>query len=142
MSSAADQIKGADESRLGAPAEAQAGPPVLVIDDDPKMREVAVWALEDEGFTVDAAGSRQQAAERAQKRPPALVVLDMGLPPDNGETVAADLRAACGERLPILVITADGRASEKARRVGAFAYLHKPFDVDELVRLVRRQLAA
>src|SRR5262245_10072227 len=142
MSSTADPTPGANDHLSAANPETQARPPVLVVDDDPKIREVAVWALEDEGFTVDAAGNRQQAAERAQECAPALVVLDMGLPPDNGDTVAADLRAACGERLPILVITADGSASEKARRVGAFAYLHKPFDVDELVRLVREQLAA
>ena len=115
---------------------------VLVVDDDPKMREVAVWALEDEGFVVEAAADRQEASERARQRPPALVVLDMGLPPDNGDTVAADLRAACGEHLPILLMTADGKASEKARRVGAFAYLHKPFDLDQLVRLVRDRLAS
>jgi len=119
-----------------------AAPPVLVVDDDPKVREVAVWALEDEGFAVEQAAGRREAAERARRRPPALVVLDMGLPPDDGGTVAADLRAACGEHLPILVITADGRASEKARRVGAFAYLHKPFDLDQLVRLVRSGLAS
>ena len=117
------------------------GASVLVVEDDPKMREVAVWALEDEGLVVEAAADRREAAERARGRPPALVVLDMGLPPDDGDTVAADLRAACGEQLPILLITADGKASEKARRVGAFAYLHKPFDVDQLVRLVRDRLA-
>jgi DNA-binding response OmpR family regulator len=125
-----------DESRTNAASF------VLVVDDDPNMRDVAVWALQDEGFIVDAAANRRQAAERATQHPPALVVLDMGLPPDDGDTVAADLRAACGDHLPILVITADGKASEKARRVGAFAYLHKPFDVEQLVRLVRERLAA
>ena len=114
---------------------------MLVVDDDPTMREVAVWALEDEGFVVDAAADRHQAAERARRRPPALVVLDMGLPPDDGDAVAADLRATCGEQLPILVITADGKAAQKARRVGAFAYLHKPFDVERLIHLVRERIA-
>jgi two-component system, OmpR family, response regulator len=117
-------------------------PRVLVVDDDPKVREVAVWALEDEGFAVEEAANRRQAAERARQRPPALVVLDMSLPPHDGDTVAADLRAVCGPQLPILVITADGKASEKARRVGAYAALHKPFDVNQLVRLVRERLAA
>lgn len=119
----------------------EAAPAVLVVENDPKMRDVAVWALEDEGFVVDAAAGRREAADRARRRPPALVVLDMGLPPYDGEAVAADLRATCGEHLPILVITADGRASEKARQVGAFAYLHKPFDIEQLVRLVRQKLA-
>ncbi len=41
---------------------------------------------------------------------------------------------------PILVVTADGRAAEKARRVGAFGHLRKPFDLDDLVREVQRGL--
>jgi DNA-binding response OmpR family regulator len=131
-----------DEPADARGAGADPAASVLVVDDDPKMREVAVWALEDEGFAVDAAADRRQAAEQVRRRRPSLVVLDMGLPPDSGDAVAADLRAACGAALPILVITADGRASEKARRVGAFAYLHKPFDLEQLVRLVRDGLAA
>lgn len=122
--------------------QANAVPSILVVDDDPKLREVAVWALEDEGFVVDAAGGRREAAERVKQRPPALVVLDMGLPPETGDSVAADLRAACGAHVPILLITADGKASQKAKRVGAFAYLHKPFDVERLVLLVRERLKA
>jgi DNA-binding response OmpR family regulator len=114
---------------------------ILVVDDDPTLREVAVWALEDEGFAVQVAGDRREAAERVKRRRPALVVLDMGLPPDEGDSVAEDVRAACGQ-VPILLITADGKASQKARRVGAFAYLHKPFDVERLVFLVRERLSA
>ena len=117
-------------------------PSVLVVDDDPKIRGVAVWALEEEGFLVEEAAGRDQAAELARSHPPALVVLDMGLPPDSGDIVADELRATCGDQLPILVITADGKAMEKARRVRAFAYLHKPFDVELLVRLVRQGLAS
>jgi DNA-binding response OmpR family regulator len=119
---------------------AEPGPAVLVVEDDANMREVAVWALEDEGLVVDIAGDRLEAAERVRQRLPALVVLDMGLPLGDGGSVAADLRAVCGTNLPILLITADGKASEKAKRVGAFAYLQKPFDIDLFVRLVRERL--
>jgi DNA-binding response OmpR family regulator len=136
------EMMGNGEPPAGANAGANPATSVLVVEDDPRLREVAVWALEDEGFLVDAAGDRRQAAEQARRRSPALVVLDMGLPPDIGDTVAADLRALCGAQLPILVVTADGKASEKARRVGAFAYLHKPFDVEQLIRLVREGLGA
>jgi CheY-like chemotaxis protein len=141
MTSAGDPAPESNR-RHAAVADAHPAPTVLVVDDDPKVREVAVWALEDEGFAVDAAADRREALERVRRRRPALVVLDMGLPPDSGDVVAAELRAACGGELPILVITADGRASAKARRAGAFAYLHKPFDVEQLVHLVREGLAA
>ena len=43
---------------------------------------------------------------------------------------------------PIIVVSADGRAGEKAARIGAASYLHKPFDVDALARLVRRTLGS
>src|SRR5438309_4869175 len=107
-----------DATPEGSPhfPQSNAGLSILVVDDDPNLREVAVWALEDEGFVVEAAGDRREAAERVKRRPPALVVLDMGLPPDAGDSVASDLRAACGDHLPILLITADGKASQKAKR--------------------------
>ena len=53
--------------------------------------------------------------------------------------VADELRQRYGV-LPILAISADGRAAAKARRVGAFAYLRKPFELEELVALVKRGL--
>ena len=67
-------------------------------------------------------------------------MLDVTLPLLSGDAVAAELRALLGDDLPILVITADGYPAEKARALGACAYLSKPFDVDELVSLVRRGL--
>jgi DNA-binding NtrC family response regulator len=55
--------------------------------------------------------------------------------------MADQLRAAY-PAVPVLVITADGRAAENGARLGAYAYLHKPFDVGDLVALVRRGLHA
>jgi two-component system, OmpR family, phosphate regulon response regulator PhoB len=114
--------------------------PILVIDDDRELRAIIQEALEDDGLLVDAAGDGLQALELAALRRPELVVLDWGLPMASGDVVASQLRAAHGHDLKILVITADGRAAEKARRARAFAYLHKPFDVNTLVSTVRRGL--
>lgn len=127
------------------PAEAMAGAArvgtwVLVVDDDPEIREVVTWLLEDEGLPVETAADGQRALDCATRARPALIVLDMGLPILSGEEVAARLRAHYGEPPPIIVVSADGRAAEKAARIGARAYLHKPFDVDELVRLVHGML--
>ena len=113
---------------------------VLVVDDDPEIREVVTWLLEDEGLPVETAADGQRALDCATRTRPALIVLDMGLPLINGEEVAARLRAHYAEPPPIIVVSADGRAAEKAARIGARAYLHKPFDVDELVRLVHGTL--
>ena len=113
---------------------------VLVVDDDPEIREVVTWLLEDEGLPVETAADGQRALDCALRARPALIVLDMGLPIMTGEEVAVRLRAHYGEPPPIIVVSADGRAAEKAARIGARAYLHKPFDIDELVRLVHGTL--
>ncbi len=120
-----------------SPGEAR----VLVVDDDPEIREVVSWLLEDEGIAVETASDGPRALDCATRERPALIVLDMGLPLLSGEEVAARLRAHYGEPPPIIVVSADGRAAEKATRIGARGYLHKPFDIDELMRLVRVALA-
>jgi DNA-binding response OmpR family regulator len=112
--------------------------PILVVDDDPGLRQVIQWALEEEGWLVQTAADGRQAVEQARRFRPRLVVLDMGLPQLDGEQVAAALRQLHGELLPILVVTADGNAATKARRCGAQAHLGKPFDLDELCSAVRR----
>jgi DNA-binding response OmpR family regulator len=114
--------------------------PILVVDDDPGLREIIRETLEDEGFLVDVARDGLQALELAAQRRPELVILDWGLPVFDGDVVAARLRGIHGEDLRILIVTADGRAAEKARRARAFAYLHKPFDVNALADVVRRGL--
>ena len=68
-------------------------------------------------------------------------MLDAGLPVMDGAQVALGLRQQCGAGLPILVVTANGRAAEKARLAGAFAYLHKPCADEALIAAVRRGLA-
>jgi DNA-binding response OmpR family regulator len=112
---------------------------VLLVEDDDGIRQVCLWALEDQGFVVEEATDGRQALERASAHRPRLVILDMTLPVMSGDAVADGLRAVDPD-LPILLITADGRAAEKAQRVGAYEYLRKPFDLDVLVAAVRRGL--
>jgi two-component system KDP operon response regulator KdpE len=115
-----------------------ARPSVLIVDDDSDVRQVLRWALEDAGFEVLTAPDGPTALAQAELRPPGVVVLDHGLPNEDGTHVASGLRRLCGERLPILIVTADGSAADKAQRAGAYAFLHKPFDDAALVAAVRR----
>ena len=64
---------------------------MLVVDDDPEIRDVVRWLLEDEGWTVETASDGRDALERATRARPALIVLDMGLPIMSGEEVAMRL---------------------------------------------------
>ncbi len=125
------------DPRIGPIGAGQPRPLILIVDDDPLIRQILHDVLVEEGFAVVTAADGPQAIRRAADRPPALVILDMGLPRMDGYEVAVALRAAHGRALPILTITADGGAADKAQRVGAFAYLRKPFDLDDLVAAVR-----
>src|SRR3954454_4385978 len=110
--------------------------PILVVDDDPEIRYVVQSALEDEGWLVATASDGREALAQATARRPQLVVLDMGLPLLDGDGVAAGLRTIYGDAVPVVIITADGHAAEKARRVGARAHLAKPFELDALCAAV------
>jgi DNA-binding response OmpR family regulator len=113
---------------------------VLVVDDEPEIVQFVTSALQDEGFEVVSAANGRQAVDAAARDRPDLVVLDMMLPRLDGQQVAQGIRRLHGD-IPILLVTADGQVRDKAQRVGAFAFLSKPFDVDDLLKLVQRRLA-
>jgi DNA-binding response OmpR family regulator len=114
---------------------------ILVVEDDFDLRQTILWTLKDEGHEVEEAGDGREAVERALQRKPALVLLDMGLPIIDGYGVAAGLRSNYGDTVLIVTMTADGRAAEKARHIGAAAYLNKPFELDDLIAIVRLVLS-
>jgi CheY-like chemotaxis protein len=144
------ELEGSNAVCLDPPIEAQTAPPsdaqeelsevVLVVDDDPEIRDLVQWLLEDEGWTVATAADGRDALNQATNSRPALIVLDMGLPIMNGEEVARRLHDVYADPPPIVVVSADGHAGERAARIGAASFLHKPFNVDDLARIVRRTL--
>src|SRR5215469_15669148 len=84
---------------------------VLLVEDEPKLRELVRSYLERALFTVLSTGSGAEAISLAASAAPDLVVLDLGLPDVSGETVARELRA--NRPVPILMLTA--RAAEEDR---------------------------
>jgi len=128
----ATDLQTRDEATAGTSITA----PVLVVEDWPQMRQIMAFALQDAGLPVESAVDGYDAVERARTRRPSLVVLDLGLPGMDGFQVADILREAYGNELPILVVTGDRLASERARQVGAYNYLKKPFDLEDLVARV------
>jgi DNA-binding response OmpR family regulator len=119
-----------------------APPVILVVDDDPRIRQTIQWALGEEGFAIETAANGRTALERAIRARPALIVLDMRMPLVDGIAFADGLRRAFSEPPPIVLITGDDRPADKARRVGAYAYLPKPFELDDLVATIRRGVRA
>jgi DNA-binding response OmpR family regulator len=110
---------------------------VLVVDDDAAIRRVIHDALESEGFDVLTSADPIEAFDIASRVDPELVILDVHLPNMRGERVAKKLAAGAKRKLKIVTITADDSAAESARAMSAVAYLRKPFDVNDLIRLVQ-----
>ena len=106
---------------------------VLVVEDDPLLRDVIAEALHEDGYAVEAADNGRTALELAQQRPPGLVILDLMMPHMNGEQFCVALRQLDGlQTVPIIVVSAARSAHEIGARVGATAALRKPFDLFEL----------
>ncbi|HZT95729.1 MAG TPA: response regulator [Chloroflexota bacterium] len=110
---------------------------VLVVDDDADVRYVVRWALEDRGFAVDTAANGRDAMTWLEDKRPDLLLLDLTMPIMGGSHVA-DLLHRRYQNVPILLITADGHAPSKAAAVGAYDYLQKPFELEDLVRAVEQ----
>jgi DNA-binding response OmpR family regulator len=123
-------------------ATADPSAPILVVEDDPHLRLTVEWTLADDGLMVESVPDGRAALDWLEHRRPQLVLLDIGLPGVDGYGVAEGLRERYGTTVPIVVLTADGSAPEKARRVGAVDYMHKPFDIDAFLHCVRRALVS
>ena len=113
---------------------------VLVVDDEPKIVQLARDYLEHAGFDVLTAGDGQSALQAARTRRPDLIVLDLGLPGLDGLEVMRSIRAAGST--PIVVLTARDTELDKllGLELGADDYVTKPFSPRELVARVRAVL--
>jgi two-component system, OmpR family, alkaline phosphatase synthesis response regulator PhoP len=115
-------------------------PTVLVVDDEPKIVQLARDYLEHAGFAVLTAGDGLSALQSARTRQPDLIVLDLGLPGIDGLEVMRQVRAAGAT--PIVVLTARDTELDTllGLELGADDYVTKPFSPRELVARVRAVL--
>ena len=113
---------------------------VLVVDDEPTIREVVVSYLEREGFTTLEAADGNRARELLETDPPDLVVLDVMLPGTDGLELCRWIRSR--SRLPVIMLTARGEESDRivGLELGADDYVTKPFSPRELTARVRTVL--
>ena len=118
-------------------------PRVLVADDDASLRVVLRDLLADEGFTVtetDQGDAVVAALGSDDDDRPQLVLMDLRMPGTGGLEALRALRLTLGLPLPIIVITAYGSSSTaiEAMQLGAYDYITKPFDLDDILLTVRR----
>lgn len=125
-----------------APAAEDQAPParLLVVDDEPGLRNALKAYLEDEGFAVTTANDGEEGLQKAQDLLPDVVISDVMMPRLDGYGLLKKLRA--DERLggtPVIFLTAKGMTADRIAgfQAGCDDYIPKPFDPDELVARVR-----
>jgi DNA-binding response OmpR family regulator len=114
---------------------------VLVVDDDPFIRDTVAAVLGDAGYAVGTAENALEAAHAIARVPPKVVLLDIRMPGLDGPGLARDLRAR-NVQTKILVMTAARNAQRYAQELEADGYIEKPFEIDELRSVVERLMEA
>jgi CheY-like chemotaxis protein len=124
--------------------EAAPAPRVLIVDDEPAIRLLCAINLELEGFHVLEEADGLRALALARREPPDLVVTDVKMPGLDGFQLAEALRRDERTRqIPLIFLSGEaaGSGEARARKLGALAYLTKPFDPSALASLVAGVLA-
>ena len=114
---------------------------VLVVDDDPAIRDIVTMALEDEGYAAVAARDGQDALEQLERmaeEPPDVIVLDMNMPRVSGWEFARLYRESDLPHAPIVVLTAAHDVQARCAEVDADGCIGKPFELDDLLAAVAR----
>ena len=110
---------------------------VLVVDDNPEIREAIQAALGLNGHEVETAEDGLDALEKVAARRPDLILLDLNMPRLDDFGLATELgRRGLRPLVPLIVITARGSAPDNADRIGAEGYLEKPFSIRTLLQKV------
>jgi two-component system response regulator PilR (NtrC family) len=115
---------------------------ILIVDDEQSMRDMLAILLKKEGLDVRTAASRAEAARALAERAVDLVLTDVRLPDGDGIEVLRHVKAgAPGTAVVVMTAYGTSETAVAARKLGAEAYILKPFDVDELRVVVRDALA-
>ena len=114
---------------------------ILVVDDEPNIREVVELYLQREGYQVEVAGDGAAALQAIERKTPDLIVLDLMLPAINGLQITRMLREGSYD-IPIIMLTAKGEETDRVTglELGADDYVTKPFSPKELVARVKAVL--
>lgn len=113
---------------------------VLVVEDDWNIQSLMAMVLEGEGYRVETAANGLQGLNAIERSLPDLVLLDMNMPLMNGWEFAREFHARFDSGVPIVVVTASADARQAAADIGAVDCLGKPFELNTLVEVVRRNV--
>ena len=113
---------------------------ILVVDDDQSILEVLKIILEEAGFMVETSGN-STAVWSWTKRAPDLILLDVLLGEEDGAEICKRLKGKKETRdIPVILFSAHSSGKRVIKECGADCFVSKPFDIDELVGIVRKTL--
>ncbi len=115
---------------------------ILVVDDEPDIRDIIRDVLSDEGYPVSTAANAQDARSKFAAERPALVLLDIWMPDTDGIALLKEWREKDGSKVPVIMISGHGtvETAVEAIRIGAYDFLEKPLSTAKLLVTVERAL--
>lgn len=114
---------------------------ILICEDDPGISELTQFVLEAKGYEVCSCSEGNKVFSCVMRFLPDLILLDLWMPGANGPQVAAFLQEnEKTAKIPIIVLSANTHVAEIAHSIGAISYLTKPFDIDDLEKIVTKFL--
>lgn len=135
----------ANSSGAAAPARSRPAPLVLIVDDDPRIREFVRVNLEMDGFAVREAGSADEGLAVLEEEPPDLILLDVMMPNVDGWEMLQRVRQRHGvDSIQVIMFSGkiDENVEEQAEAGGAQAFVGKPFNAQELVERTKDLLGS
>lgn len=112
---------------------------ILIVEDDPQVARLIALVLQRHGFEGEILADGQSALSKAKNCRPQMIFADLTMKGMGGELLCSTLKADRETReIPFIVLSGDRDVAEKARNCGADDHLGKPFEFDDLIRLVKK----
>ena len=116
---------------------------ILVVEDDPQVARLIALVLQRNGYESQVVADGQSALDRARSVRPSMIFADLTIKGMNGEALCSALKSQPDtQNIPYVVVSGDRDVAEKARQCGADDYMGKPFEFDDLIRLVKKYARA
>jgi len=116
---------------------------ILIVEDDPQVARLISLVLQRSGETSEVVADGQNALEKAKALKPSLIFADLTIKGMGGEALCSALKQYPETKgIPFIVVSGDRDIAEKARLCGADDFMGKPFEFDDLIRLVKKYARA
>jgi CheY-like chemotaxis protein len=116
---------------------------ILVVEDDPQVARLISLVLHRNGYPSQVVSDGQSALDAAKAKQPAMIVADLTIKGMGGDQLCRALKQQTTTKdIPYIIVSGDRDIAEKARLCGADDYMGKPFEFDDLIRLVKKYARA